>query len=103
MLVDGTGRSDVTRTPAAVAEQVTGHSCAGRHHSTLAGVGLGTMAAETRHRSLSTLLESYIRPTEALQVTSGRDLGLWSAVGDHILAARRAEAERPRTVVVALW
>lgn len=42
----------------------------------LAGVPLDRIAAQTRHRRLSALIERYIRPMEALQVTSSRDLGL---------------------------
>jgi len=34
------------------------------------------IAAQTRHHRLSTLLERYIRPAQALQLTTSRDLGL---------------------------
>lgn len=59
-------------------ERITGHSLPAGHASTaaLAGVGLDRIAAQTRHRRLSTLIERYIRPMEALQMTSSRDLGL---------------------------
>lgn len=42
----------------------------------LAGVGVDRIAAQTRHRRISTLIQHYIRPMEALQTTSSRDLGL---------------------------
>jgi hypothetical protein len=41
-----------------------------------AGVGLDRIAAQTRHTRISTLVEHYIRPAQALQLTSSRDLGL---------------------------
>jgi hypothetical protein len=40
----------------------------------------GRIAAQTRHKRLSTLLERYIRPAQALEYTSSRDLGLSSHV-----------------------
>jgi hypothetical protein len=39
-------------------------------------VSLDRIAAQTRHKRLSTLLERYIRPAQALDLTSSRDLGL---------------------------
>ena len=59
-------------------ERITGHSLRAGHATTaaLAGVGLDRIAAQTRHRRLSTLIERYIRPLEALHTTSSRDLGL---------------------------
>ena len=42
----------------------------------LAGVDLARIAAQSRDTRISTLVEHYIRPLEALQVTSSRDLGL---------------------------
>jgi len=50
----------------------------GQHAATaaLAGAGLARIAAQTRHRGLSVLLDRYIRPAQALQVTTSRDLGL---------------------------
>jgi hypothetical protein len=39
-------------------------------------VALDRIAARTRHKRLSTLLERYIRPAQALDYTSSRDLGL---------------------------
>jgi integrase len=60
------------------AERITGHSLRAGHATTaaLAGVSLDRIAAQTRHRRLSTLIERYIRPMEAPQLTSSRDLGL---------------------------
>lgn len=37
---------------------------------------LNRIAAQTRHRDLSVLVNRYIRPLEALATTSSRDLGL---------------------------
>ncbi|HET7683749.1 MAG TPA: hypothetical protein VFK34_08795 [Marmoricola sp.] len=42
----------------------------------LGGVPLARIAAQTRHRDLSVLVNRYIRPLEALATTSSRDLGL---------------------------
>jgi hypothetical protein len=42
----------------------------------VAGVALAGIAAQTGHKRLSTLIERYIRPAEAMQYTSSRDLGL---------------------------
>ena len=42
----------------------------------LAGVGLGRIAAQTRHRDITVLIERYIRPLQALATTSSKDLGL---------------------------
>lgn len=39
-------------------------------------MSLDRIAAQTRHKRLSTLLERYIRPAQALDLTSSRDLGL---------------------------
>lgn len=60
------------------AERITAHSLRAGHATTAAGAGvsLDRIAAQTRHKRLSTLLERYIRPAQALQVTSSRDLGL---------------------------
>jgi integrase len=60
------------------AERITGHSLRAGHATiaAMAGVGLDRIAAQTRHNRISTLIEHYIRPLEALQVTSIRDLGL---------------------------
>jgi integrase len=45
-------------------EQVTGHSLRAGHATTaaMAGAPLDRIAAQTRHRSVSTLVEHYIRP-----------------------------------------
>jgi integrase len=60
------------------AERITGHSLRAGHATTaaMAGVGLDRIAAQTRHPRISTLIEHYIRPLEALLVTPSRDLGL---------------------------
>jgi integrase len=60
------------------AERITGHSLRAGHATTaaLAGVGLARIAAQTRHRDLTVLLDRYIRPGQALQTTTSRDLGL---------------------------
>lgn len=59
-------------------ERITGHSLRAGHATTaaLAGVPLDRIAAQTRHRRLATLIDLYIRPAQALQVTSSRELGL---------------------------
>ncbi|GAA1935715.1 hypothetical protein [Nocardioides marmoribigeumensis] len=51
----------------------------GAGHATsaaVAGVALDRIAAQTRHKRLSTLIERYIRPAQAMEHTSSRDLGL---------------------------
>ena len=60
------------------ADRVTAHSLRAGHATTaaLAGVPLERIAAQTRHRDLSVLVDRYIRPLEALATTSSRDLGL---------------------------
>lgn len=59
-------------------ERITGHSLRAGHATAaaLAGVSLDRIAAQTRHRRLSTLVDRYIRPMHALASTSSRDLGL---------------------------
>jgi integrase len=60
------------------AERITAHSLRAGHATTaaVAGVSLDRIAAQTRHRRLFTLVERYIRPAQALEVTCSRDLGL---------------------------
>jgi integrase len=60
------------------AERITAHSLRAGHATTaaVAGVALDRIAAQTRHKRLSTLIERYIRPAQALEYTSSRDLGL---------------------------
>lgn len=60
------------------AERITAHSLRAGHATTaaLAGVPAERIAAQTRHKRLATLLERYIRPAQALQLTTSRDLGL---------------------------
>lgn len=59
-------------------ERITAHSLRAGHATSaaVAGVALDRIAAQTRHKRLSTLIERYIRPAQALEYTSGRDLGL---------------------------
>lgn len=59
-------------------ERITGHSLRAGHATTAAaaGVALDRIALQTRHKRLFTLIERYIRPAQALEVTSSRDLGL---------------------------
>jgi integrase len=56
----------------------TGHSLRAGHATTAAAAGapLDRIAAQTRHTTLKTLLEHYIRPAQALAITTSRDLGL---------------------------
>lgn len=60
------------------ADRITPHSLRAGHatEAALNGVAIDRIAAQTRHRRLSTLLERYIRPAQALQLTTSRDLGL---------------------------
>lgn len=59
-------------------ERVTGHSLRAGHATTAAraGVSIDRIAAQTRHKRVSILIERYIRPVDALENTSSRDLGL---------------------------
>ena len=58
--------------------RITAHSLRAGHATTaaLAGVPLNRIAAQTRHKDLTVLVNRYIRPLEALATTSSRDLGL---------------------------
>jgi len=58
--------------------RITAHSLCASHATTaaLAGVRLHCIAAQTRHKDISVLVNRYIRPLEALATTSSRDLGL---------------------------
>jgi integrase len=58
--------------------QVTGHSLRAGHATTVAvnGAPIDRIAAQTRHRDLGILMNHYIRPAEALAMTTGCDLGL---------------------------
>jgi integrase len=58
--------------------RISGHSLRAGHATSaaLAGVGVDRIAAQTRHRRIDILIERYIRPVQALQTTSSRDLGL---------------------------
>lgn len=58
--------------------QISGHSLRAGHATTAArnGAALDRIASQTRHRQISTLLEHYIRPAQALARSTIRDLGL---------------------------
>jgi integrase len=58
--------------------RITAHSLRAGHATAaaLAGVSLDRIAAQTRHKDLTVLVNRYIRPMEALSATSSRDLGL---------------------------
>lgn len=58
--------------------RITAHSLRAGHATTaaLAGVPLNRIAAQTRHKDLGVLVNRYIRPLEALDTTSSKDLGL---------------------------
>ena len=58
--------------------RITAHSLRAGHATTaaLAGVPLHRIAAQTRHKDLSVLVNRYIRPLEALATTTSSDLGL---------------------------
>jgi integrase len=66
------------RAASLAAERITAHSLrAGQATSAaVAGVALDRIAAQTRHKRLSTLIERCIRPAQALEYSSSRDLGL---------------------------
>jgi len=59
-------------------ERISAHSLRAGHATSAAldGVGIDRIAAQTRHRRIDILVERYIRPVQALQTTSSRDLGL---------------------------
>jgi integrase len=60
------------------ADRITAHSLRAGHATSaaMAGVSLDRIAAQTRHRDLTTLVNSYIRPIESMTTTSSRHLGL---------------------------
>jgi integrase len=74
--------SDLVRDRAAAAGLgdlgVSGHSLRAGHATTAAvsGAPIDRIAAQTRHRDLTTLFNHYIRPADALANTRSRDLGL---------------------------
>lgn len=57
---------------------VSAHSLRAGHGTTAAGNGapIERIAAQTRHRDLTTLFNHYIRPADALANTTSRELGL---------------------------
>jgi integrase len=82
---DGIGQrtiSDLVRNRAIAAGfgdlGVTGHSLRAGHATAAAvnGAPIERIAAQTRHRDLTTLFNHYIRPAEAMVTTTSRDLGL---------------------------
>ena len=66
------------RSPGLDGTRITAHSLRAGHATTaaLAGVPLDRIAAQTRHKDLSVLVNRYIRLLEALATTLSRDLGL---------------------------
>ncbi len=80
--ISGTAVSNIVKDRARAAglsgDRVSGHSLRAGHATSaaLAGVAVERIAAQTRHRRLDVLIERYIRPVQALQTTSSRDLGL---------------------------
>ncbi|HET7386732.1 MAG TPA: site-specific integrase [Nocardioidaceae bacterium] len=60
------------------ATRLTAHSLRAGHATTaaLAGVPLERIAAQTRHKNLTVLLDRYIRPLDTFAITSSKDLGL---------------------------
>lgn len=75
------GSATEAPSPVAAAERITAHSLRAGHATSaavaaVAGVALDRIAAQTRHKRLSTLIERYIRPAQALEYSSSRDLGL---------------------------
>lgn len=58
--------------------RITAHSLRAGHATAaaMAGVPLDRIAAQTRHKDLTVLVNRYIRPFEALATTSSKDLGL---------------------------
>jgi site-specific recombinase XerD len=80
--ISGTAASNIVKDRARAAgfsaERITGHSLRAGHATSaaLAGIGVDRIAAQTRHRRIDILVERYIRPVQALQTTSSRDLGL---------------------------
>jgi len=82
---DGIGSrtvSDLVRNRAGAAGlgdlDVSGHSLRAGYATTAAvnGAPIDRIAAQTRHRDLTTLFTRYIRPADALATTTSRDLGL---------------------------
>jgi integrase len=59
-------------------DRITGHSLRAGHvtSAALAGVSVDRIAAQTRHQRIDVLIEHYIRPIDALQTSSSKDLGL---------------------------
>ena len=60
------------------AERITGHSLRAGHATAAhrAGVPIARIAAQTRHKDLSVLFDRYLRPVDALEFSTSKDLGL---------------------------
>jgi integrase len=65
-------------------ERVTGHSLRAGHATEAhrAGVPIARIAAQTRHKDISVLFDRYIRPVDALEFSSSKDLGLRPTLGE---------------------
>lgn len=59
-------------------DRISAHSLRAGHATSaaLAGISIDRIAAQTRHRRVDILIDRYIRPVQALQNTSSKDLGL---------------------------
>ena len=74
--------SNVVKERAAAAslsgDRISGHSLRADHATSAAhaGVAVERIAAQTGHRRIDIPIERFIRPVQALQSTSSRDLGL---------------------------
>ena len=80
--ISGNAVSNIVKERAAAAglagDRISGHSLRAGHATSaaLAGISVERIAAQTRHRRVDTLIERYVRPAQAMQTTSSRDLGL---------------------------
>ena len=70
-----TARAEAAGLPAA---RITSHSLRAGHATTayVAGIHIDRIAAQPRHKDLAVLLNRYIRPLDAMETTTSRDLGL---------------------------
>lgn len=80
--ISGNAISNVVKDRAIAAgftgDRISGHSLRAGHATSaaLAGISIDRIAAQTRHRRVDILIDRYIRPVQALQTTSSKDLGL---------------------------
>ena len=80
--ISGNAVSNIVKERAAAGglagDRISGHSLRAGHATSaaLAGISVERIAAQTRHRRIDILIERYIRPAQAVQTTSSRDLGL---------------------------